>query len=126
MGTSVFSTTPNTGIAVDQTVELVRIAVALETVAANSTTIANNLTTIANKITEIETYQKRMKELGEGPGIRMVGPYEWLAFISSYVNYVEKGEILNIEGKVSAEKIAEALAELETYFNKVNSLPTNF
>jgi len=96
------------------------------TMATNSTTMATNITTIATKLTAIETYQKKMKELGEGPGIRIVGPYEWLGFIPSYINYIEKGEILDIEGEVSAEKIAAALAKLTVYFDKINSLPTNF
>ena len=94
--------------------------------AATLALIATSVATIANKQTAMETHLNRLKELGETTGIRIVGPYEWLGFIPSYINYIEKGEILNIEGKVSPEKIAEALAELESYFNKINSLPTNF
>jgi len=102
------------------------IAASLGTMANNSTTIANNSTTIATKLSAIETYQQRMKELAETTGIRIVGPYEWLGFIPSYINYIEKGEILETTGTVSPEQIEAALEKLTEYFEKINSLPTNF
>ena len=98
----------------------------LSDIAQASEDTARASETIASKLTAIETYQKKMKELGEGPGIHFIGPYEWLGFIPSYINYIEKGELLDIEGQVSAEQIAAALAKLTVYIDKIKSLPTNF
>lgn len=105
---------------------VVLIATSLATIATNSTTVATNSTTVAEKMTAIETYQKKIKELGEGPGIHMVGPYDWLSFISAYIYYVNKGEILKTDENASPADVTRALDELRTYFEKVNTLPTNF
>jgi hypothetical protein len=137
MGTSVFSTTPNSGVAIDQTVELLRIAVALETIAANSTTMVNALgsdsatisgmlSSLTQSLENIESHQKRVKELADGPGIRMIGPYEWVGLISSYQLLINQGEILNTESDVSPEKIAEAKAAVIAFIEKIRELPTLF
>lgn len=75
-----------------------RIATALETIATNSTTIANQTTIIANQATtmanmlvDIEAHQQKLRELGEGPGIHVVGPYEWLSMYSIYKLLIEQG-----------------------------------
>ena len=116
---------------------IISIATSLSTIATNSTTITSSLgsdsatisgmlASLTQALENIESHQRKIRELGEGPGIRMVGPYEWLGFIPSYINYIEKGEILDTEGQVSAEQIATALTKLKVYFDKINSLPTNF
>lgn len=69
-----------------------RIATSLETIATQSTNITTQLTTIADKISAIETYQKKMKELGEGEGIHMVGPYEWLSMYAIYKLLVQQND----------------------------------
>ena len=55
------------------------------------TTIANNQTIIADKQTLIESYQKTLKELSEGSGHHIVGPYEWLSMAAIYRIFVEQG-----------------------------------
>jgi hypothetical protein len=86
------------GIAIDYTTYYARIATALETIATQATTIAAQTTIIAaqttivaaqttivaSKQTAMETYQKKLKELGEGSGIRVIGPYEVFGMISIY------------------------------------------
>jgi hypothetical protein len=61
------------------------------TIADRQTTIANQQTIIANKQALIETYQKRLKELSEGSGHHIVGPYEWLSMAAIYRIFVEQG-----------------------------------
>ncbi len=63
-------------VSVDYTVQLDRIATAIETVATNSTTLATNSTT--------------MKNLANGTGIHFTGPYEWLSMSSLYKLYKEQ------------------------------------
>jgi hypothetical protein len=48
-------------------------------------------TTIADKQTAMETYQKKLKELGEGNGIHMVGPLEWLSMYAIYKSLLAQG-----------------------------------
>jgi hypothetical protein len=98
------------GIAFDYSDHLDRIVTALEqlslslafvadnTISDNSTlivdrqtTIANNQTIIADKQTLIESYQKTLKELSEGSGHHIVGPYEWLSMAAIYRIFVEQG-----------------------------------
>ena len=74
------------------------IATALGTIASNSTdiktslaTIATQTTTLATKLGEIETYQKKLKELGEGPGIHVISPYEWISVYSIYKSLLAQG-----------------------------------
>lgn len=71
---------------------LERIATSLENLSVQTTTIATQITTIAEKTTAIETYQKKMKELGEGDGIHMVGPYEWLSMYAIYKLLVQQND----------------------------------
>ena len=92
---------------------LLLIATSLGTMATNSTTIATNSTTIATKLTAIETYQKKMKELGEGPGIHFIGPYEVFGLVSIYRMMIEQAKILESQGiSVSDEQVAQALIEV--------------
>ena len=92
---------------------LLLIATSLGTMATNSTTMATNSTTIATKLTAIETYQKKMKELGEGPGIHFIGPYEVFGLVSIYRMMIEQAKILESQGiSVSDEQVAQALIEV--------------
>lgn len=138
----------------DYTEYLSRLATALETIAENSTTdttsletvatklgtisldganikvdigdIDASLATVASKMTEIEKYQKKLKELGEGPGIHMIGPYEWFNLISIYRLLLEQGKILDDSENASPERIKDALAKVSTYISKIGKLPTSF
>jgi hypothetical protein len=83
------------------------------TVATNSTTVATNSTTVATKLTAIETYQKKMKELGEGPGIHFIGPYEVFGLVSIYRMMIEQAKILENNGVApTAEQVAQSLIEV--------------
>jgi hypothetical protein len=127
-------------IAIDYTQYVERIAAAIETVAAQTTIIAtkttviadkttiiaDQTTTIATKLTAIETYQKKLKELGEGAGIHVVGPYDWLGLINVYKSLVEEGNILDTSTNVSDAKIAESLATVNAYIARIKSFPTGY
>ena len=97
------------------------------TIATNSTTMATNITTIATKLTAIETYQKKMKELGEGPGIRVVGPYEVFGMISIYRLLIEQAKILDSAESASASQIQAALREVTRISELIkNNIPKDF
>ena len=113
-------------VEIDYSTYYERLATALETIATNSSTMVQKITTIAEKQTSMETYQKKLKELGEGPGIHVVGPWEWVGLLSLYKLFIEEGKILEETNNVSAEKLAQALAKFNQYKDKVNSLPTVF
>ncbi len=106
--------------------QILLISASLATMAANSTTITNNSTTIAQKLTDIETYQKRLKELGETVGIRTTTPYEIFGLISIYKLMIEEAKILELD-KVNDEKKAEAYRTLQYYVNQIKKVvPKDF
>ena len=121
-------------IAIDYTTYYDRIATALETMATNSTTMATNsttmatnITTIASKLTAIETYQKKLKELGEGSGIRVIGPYEVFGMISIYRLLIEQAKILDSAESASASQIQAALSEVTRLSERIkNNIPKDF
>ena len=97
------------------------------TMATNSTTMATNITTIASKLTAIETYQKKMKELGEGPGIHFIGPYEVFSMISIYRLLIEQAKILDSTESASASQIQAALSEVTRLSERIkNNIPKDF
>ena len=97
------------------------------TMATNSTTMATNITTIASKLTAIETYQKKMKELGEGPGIHFIGPYEVFSMISIYRVLIEQAKILDSAESASASQIQAALSEVTRLSERIkNNIPKDF
>ena len=57
----------------DIDIDTTATAATLLLIATSLGTMATNSTTMATKLTAIETYQKKMKELGEGPGIHFIG-----------------------------------------------------
>jgi hypothetical protein len=123
----------STDIAFDYSAHLTSIATSLaviatntSTIAVNTTLMAANSTTVAEKVTAMETYQKRLKELGEGKGIHVVGPWEWIGLISIYRLLVEEGKILDTTLDVTDEQIKEALVKVNGYLDKLNRFPTNF
>jgi len=102
------------------------IATNTSTIAVNTTLMAANSTTIAEKVTAMETYQKRLKELGEGRGIHVVGPWEWVGMIAIYRLLVEEGKALDTSMDVTNEQMAQALSKVNEYLSKINQFPTNF
>ena len=68
-----------------------------------------------------------MKNLAAGTGIHMVGPYDWIGFMSTYRLFVEQAK-LSIDSTQNAtpEQQAASLEILRSYITKVQSLPTLF
>ena len=102
------------------------LATQTTTIAAQTTTLASQTTTIASKQTAMETYQKKLKELGEGTGIHVVGPYDWLGLINVYRSLIEQGGIIDTQGNVDASKQAQALAVVNSYIAKIQAFPNGF
>jgi hypothetical protein len=107
---------------------LALIAVSLANISTNSTTTASNLTTVAEKQTAMETYQKKLKELGEGNGIRVVGPYELVQFITTYRLLIEEGKLLGWRDSQPSDKdVGKALNDLGKYIEKIRqNIPKEF
>jgi hypothetical protein len=108
-------------IVIDYSKYYERIATALET-------LATQTTTIAEKQSAIETYQKKLKELGEGEGIHTLSPYELFSFVTSYRSLIEEGRILKWRDAEPTEKdVAKALNDLGKYIEKVRTnIPRSF
>lgn len=128
-----YSQTPNTGIAFDQSAYLERIASALETLATNSTTIkdsisniSTNTDTIAANTTTLATNSTTLTELGQGTGIHMIGPWDWIGLVSLYKLFIEEGKILELGDNVSPSDLATAIARFEEYIDKIRTLPTMY
>ena len=104
------------------------IATNSTTVAGNTTTIAGNTTTIAEKQTAMETYQKKLKELGEGEGIHIISPYELISFLTTYRILVEEGKILEWREKQPTDKeVGKALNDIGKYAEKIKqNIPRSF
>jgi hypothetical protein len=107
----------------------------LATIATNSTTDATNLatvatrqTTIAEKQTAMETYQKKMKELGEGDGIHFLGPYEKFGLVSIYRMMIEQAKILESSGVAATpEQVTQALVEVRRLSDLIrDNIPREF
>lgn len=107
---------------------LALIAASLTNISTNSTTVASNLTTVAEKQTAMETYQRRLKELGEGNGIHVVGPYELVQFITTYRILIEEGKLLSFRDKQPSDKeVSKALNDLGNYIAKIKqNIPKDF
>ena len=135
-------------IAIDYTTYYARIATALETIATQATTIAAQTTIVAaqtttiaaqttivaaqttivaSKQTAMETYQKKLKELGEGSGIRVIGPYEVFGMISIYRLLIEQAKILDTTESASASQIQAAITEVTRLAQLIRSnVPKEF
>ena len=108
------------------TTSLALIATSLANISTNSTTVASTLITVAEKQTAMETYQKKLKELGEG--IRVVGTYELVQFITTYRILIEEGKLLSFRDKQpSAKEVDKALNDLDDYIAKIKqNIPKDF
>jgi uncharacterized coiled-coil protein SlyX len=102
------------------------IATQTTTIAAQTTIVAAQTTIVASKQTAMETYQKKLKELGETTGIHVVGPYDWLGLINVYRSLIEQGGIADTQGNVSNAKQAEAIALVNAYIAKIQAFPNGF
>jgi len=103
------------------------VATDIDTMAANSTiikdkqsVIADKQTVIADKTSSIETYQKKLKELGETSGIRSRGPFEAWGNISTYKYLIEQAKILDSADNAIPEKQTQALAAVKNYTDAIN------
>ena len=106
-----------TGVAFDYSDHLDRIVLALEQMAIASTETANQLndintkldilvnnsTTIAQKQTLIANYQETIKNLAQGDGVHVIGPWEWLGYASIVKLFEDKGiNLAELKAKVEA------------------------
>jgi hypothetical protein len=105
----------------DSTQGIVSISHSLGIIENTFSTISGNIGTIANKQTAIEAYFKRLKELGEGAGIHMIGPYEKFGLISIYKLLVEEAKILELDKTTDAKK-DEAYRTLQYYFDQIGKV----
>jgi hypothetical protein len=111
------STSSGVGIAFDYSDHLDRIVLALEQSAIASTETANQLndintkldilvnnsTTIAQKQTLIANYQETIKNLAQGDGVHVIGPWEWLGYASIVKLFEDKGiNLAELKAKVEA------------------------
>jgi hypothetical protein len=108
------------------------IAASIATIATNSTNISTKISTISDKITIIadkqtlmETYQKKLKELAEDKGIRIVSPWEYLTLILQYKSLIEEGNILK-EPTIQKSATKEARAKIDDYIRSIGDLPREF
>jgi uncharacterized coiled-coil protein SlyX len=113
-------------IAADYTAYLARIATALETIATQQTTIATQQTTIATqqttiatqqttialKQTAMETYQKKMKELSEGEGLHVIGPFEILGLLGYLPQILDRQIVKDIQ-KLDPIEFSKRIQELK-------------
>lgn len=109
---------------------LATINTSLNTIETNSTTTAEKLTilatqttTIASKQTAMETYFQRIKELAEGTGVHIIGPWDWVGLVALYKIFIEEGKILDTSDDVSEDQIAQARVKLNSYISKIRSMP---
>jgi len=102
------------------------IAAQTTTIAAQTTIVATQTTTVASKQTAMETYQKKLKELGETTGIHVVGPYDWLGLINVYKSLIEQGNIADTQGSISPSAQAAAEASVSAYLTKIQRIPQGF
>ena len=120
-GVTVLIDTAAEGIAIDYSPYYERIATALENISASlggdSTTVVGILggleTSINSNLSTLAANSTTIKDLATGTGIHMVGPYDWLGYMSMYKLYVEDA------GAIGLTKLTE-------YKDKVKSLPTLF
>jgi hypothetical protein len=97
----------------DIDIDTTATAATLLLIATSLGTMATNSTTMATKLTAIETYQKKMKELGEGDGIHFIGPYEIFGLVSIYRMMIEQAKILESTGTTATpEQVTQALVEV--------------
>lgn len=110
--------------AIDNNTDTIKNSIDLQTV--EHATIADKQTIVADKQTAIETYQKRLKELGETSGIRNRGPFETWGNISTYKFLIEQAKILDETNKASPEQQARALAVIQDYLGLINQQGKEF
>jgi len=105
----------------------------LDTISTNISGINTSMSGIKTDMDGIKTDLDTMssnstaiKNLAQGTGIHMVGPYDWLGFASIYHLYVEQGKLIDQSGNASPDQQAAALTQLQSYLAKVQALPTLF
>ena len=95
----------------------------LETIATQTTIIATNTTAISNTLSDIEGHQQKVRELAEGTGIRMIGPYDVFGMVSIYRLLIEKAKILETDGTTAT--LAQKEASLAEVSRLVSLIKTN-
>jgi hypothetical protein len=116
----------NTGIAIDYTPYLSRIAASLETIANSLNNGSTPIVTILSEIAQASENTARASETiaqasagiydrSKGDGIHTKGPQDWIGLISSYKIYIEN---------IGPEKMS--LDEFKSYYDKIAALPKDF
>jgi hypothetical protein len=116
----------NTGIAIDYTPYLSRIAASLETIANSLNNGSTPISTILSEIAQASEDTARASETiaqasagiydrSKGDGIHTKGPQDWIGLISTYKLYIENA---------GPEQIS--FPEFIDYFNKIKNLPKDF
>ncbi len=99
----------------------------LETIATQTTTLATQTTTLATTLGQIEGHQQKLRELGEGPGIHIVGAYDAFGMVTLYRLLIEQAKILDNTGSATPEQITAAIAEVERVVGLIrDNIPTEF
>lgn len=123
-GVTILTDSDAAGIVIDYTPFYERITTALESISTalggDSSTLSSivsgiesNLSAMSTNIGTMTTNSTAIKNLASGTGIHMVGPYDWLGYMSMYKLYVED------TGAIGLTKLTE-------YKDKISSLPTLF
>ena len=99
------------------------IATQSVTLASQTTIIATNTTAISNTLSDIEGHQQKVRELAEGTGIRMIGPYDVFGMVSIYRLLIEKAKILETDGTTAT--LAQKEASLAEVSRLVSLIKTN-
>lgn len=116
----------NTGVAIDYSSVLGRIATALENANTYLANIDTNIDSIKTDINTMSQSASVVSGLAQGTGIHMIGPYDWVGLISTYQLLITQANILDTTDNASAEKIQQSKDAVIAFINKIKELPTTF
>jgi hypothetical protein len=91
----------------------------MSNISENSNSITSSQAVIADKQSAIEIYQKKLKELAEGNGIRIVTPYEWVTLVSIYKLLIEENGLINGIRELTESEKNQAQERISSYLSKI-------
>jgi hypothetical protein len=95
------------------------------TIATNTANIATYINNMKTDLDTLAANSTIMKDLAQGTGIHVIGPYDWIGYASLYHLYVEQGKFsLDSSTNQSPTQQANNLAVLTEYLQKIRNLPT--
>lgn len=102
---------------------LTDISLSLKT---DSTTLSEVLSTSSLILQDLESHQKRIKEMGEEEGYKIKSPYDIFNAVAIYKLFVEEAKILDLESATEEQKQI-ALARVIEYMQKISdNIPKEF